>query len=52
MDGHDRFYSAGVPIQNGLVFNPLDTWGIGYAQIDLVHRTTRRSWRRATTTSG
>ena len=32
--GHDRFYSVGVQIQNGLVFNPLDTWGIGYAQID------------------
>ena len=32
--GHDRFYSAGIQIQNGLVFNPLDTWGIGYAQID------------------
>jgi hypothetical protein len=27
-----RFYSAGVGFQNGLVFNPLDTWGIGYAQ--------------------
>jgi hypothetical protein len=34
LDGHDRFYSAGIQIQNGLVFNPLDTWGIGYAQIN------------------
>lgn len=32
--GRDRFYSAGIQIQNGAVFNPLDTWGIGYAQID------------------
>jgi hypothetical protein len=32
--GHDRFYSGGVQFQNGLVFNPLDTWGIGYAQSD------------------
>ena len=34
LDGHDRFYSVGIQIQNGAVFNPLDTWGIGYAQID------------------
>ena len=34
LGGHDRFYSLGVQIQNGFVFNPLDTWGIGYAQID------------------
>jgi hypothetical protein len=27
-----RFYSVGVAFQNGWVFNPLDTWGIGYAQ--------------------
>ncbi len=32
--GYDRFYSAGFQIQNGAVFNPLDTWGIGYAHID------------------
>ena len=32
--GNDRFYSAGIQLQNGAVFNPLDTWGIGYAQID------------------
>jgi len=27
-----RFYSAGFQFQNGVVFNPLDRWGIGYAQ--------------------
>ena len=27
-----RFSSAGFQFQNGLVFNPLDRWGIGYAQ--------------------
>jgi carboxypeptidase family protein len=26
-----RFYSAGFQLQNGLVFNPLDRWGVGYA---------------------
>jgi carboxypeptidase family protein len=31
----DRFYSAGVGFQRGLVFNPEDTWGIGYARMDL-----------------
>jgi hypothetical protein len=30
--GRDRFYSIGLGFQNGWVFNPLDTWGIGYAQ--------------------
>jgi hypothetical protein len=29
--GH-HFYSGGLQFQNGLVFNPLDTWGLGYAQ--------------------
>jgi carboxypeptidase family protein len=32
----DQFYSAGVSFQNGLVFTPLDTWGVGYARMDLV----------------
>ncbi len=32
--GRDRFYSGGVQFQNGLVWNPLDTWGVGYAQFD------------------
>ena len=35
ISGDDHFYSAGVGFQNGLVFNPQDTWGIGYAQMDL-----------------
>jgi carbohydrate-selective porin OprB len=33
--GHDRFYSVGVGINRGFVFNPEDHWGVGYAQIDL-----------------
>ena len=33
--GRDRFYSAGFQIQNGVVFSPLDFWGVGYAQTDL-----------------
>jgi hypothetical protein len=37
VDGGDRdhFYSAGVGFQNGLVFNPRDLWGVGYAQMDM-----------------
>ena len=31
----DRFYSAGVSFQNGLVFTPRDTWGIGFSRMDL-----------------
>jgi carbohydrate-selective porin OprB len=34
-EGRDHYYSAGVGFRNGLVFNPLDTWGIGYAQMEL-----------------
>ena len=33
--GRDDFYSAGVQIQQGLVFNPLDTWGIGYSHTNV-----------------
>jgi hypothetical protein len=33
--GRDHFYSAGIGFQNGLIFNPQDTWGVGYAQMDL-----------------
>jgi hypothetical protein len=32
---HDRYLSAGVSFANGFVFNPLDSWGVGYAQMDL-----------------
>lgn len=37
VDGGDRdhFYSAGVGFQNGLIFNPRDMWGVGYAEMDL-----------------
>jgi len=31
----DHFYSAGLGFANGLVISPLDTWGIGFAQMDL-----------------
>lgn len=31
----DRYWSTGLSFGNGMVFNPLDTWGIGYAQMDL-----------------
>ena len=31
----DHYVSAGLGFSNGLVFNPSDTWGIGYAQMDL-----------------
>ena len=31
----DRFYSVGVGFQKGLIFNPDDMWGIGYAQMDM-----------------
>jgi hypothetical protein len=30
--GRDNFWSVGVGVQNNHVFNPLDTWGIGYAE--------------------
>jgi hypothetical protein len=33
--GRDHFYSAGLEVEYGLVFNPLDAWGIGYASTDL-----------------
>jgi carbohydrate-selective porin OprB len=35
-DDRDNFYSAGLSFQNGLTVSPLDTWGIGYGQMDLV----------------
>ena len=31
----DTYLSAGFSFANGAVFNPLDTWGIGYAHMDL-----------------
>jgi hypothetical protein len=35
VDDRDKFYSAGVSFQNGLVLNPRDAWGVGYAKMDL-----------------
>ena len=35
LDGRDHYWSAGVGFQNGLGFNPQDTWGIGYSNMDL-----------------
>ncbi|MEQ1760628.1 MAG: carboxypeptidase regulatory-like domain-containing protein [Vicinamibacterales bacterium] len=34
-DGRDHYWSAGVGFQNGFIFNPQDTWGVGYAQMSL-----------------
>ena len=34
-DGRDNYWSAGIGFQNGFIVNPQDTWGIGYAQMDL-----------------
>ena len=31
----DRYWSTGLSFGTGMVFNPLDTWGLGYAQMDL-----------------
>jgi len=33
----DNFWSAGFQIANGAVFNPLDYWGVGYAQTQVVN---------------
>jgi hypothetical protein len=33
--GRDHFYSVGFGFQTGLIFNPQDAWGVGYAQMDL-----------------
>jgi hypothetical protein len=34
-NSRDHYYSLGVSFQTGLIINPLDTWGIGYSQMDL-----------------
>jgi hypothetical protein len=34
--GRDHFYAAGLGFQSGWVFNPQDTWGVGFARMDLV----------------
>ena len=33
--GRDRFYSIGMGVQNGLVMNRWDTWGVGYSYSEL-----------------
>ena len=32
---HDRYWSFGLGTSKGFIFNPDDTWGIGYARMDL-----------------
>jgi hypothetical protein len=34
-DGRDHYWSAGIGFQNGFIFNPQDTWGVGCSQMDL-----------------
>jgi hypothetical protein len=34
-DDRDHYMSAGVSFATGWVFNPLDSWGVGYAQMNL-----------------
>jgi hypothetical protein len=33
--GRDHFYTFGVGFQNGFILNPQDTWGVGFARMDL-----------------
>ena len=33
--GDDHFYSAGLGFQHAFIINPQDTWGIGYAHMNL-----------------
>jgi hypothetical protein len=34
-NGRNHYVSAGVGFQNGFIFNPQDTWGVGYAATNL-----------------
>ena len=34
-NGRDQYWSAGIGFQNGFILNPQDTWGVGYAQMEL-----------------
>jgi hypothetical protein len=34
-EDRDHYFSTGVSFSDGWVFNPRDTWGIGYAQMNL-----------------
>jgi hypothetical protein len=38
----DHFFSGGLSFGSGFAFNPLDTWGIGYAQVDRASGNTER----------
>ena len=42
--------ALGVGFQHGLIFNPEDTWGVGYAQMDLETGRAGEAASRATTT--
>ena len=33
VDGRDHYWSTGVSFQNGFIFNPQDTWGVGYSEM-------------------
>ena len=33
--GRDHYFSAGIGFQQGFIFNPQDTWGVGYSQLEL-----------------
>ena len=32
---NDKFFSLGVGFQKGFIFNPEDSWGVGFARMDL-----------------
>ena len=34
-DARDHYWSVGLGVQNAYIFNPQDTWGVGYAQTSL-----------------
>jgi hypothetical protein len=36
INGRHHYWSAGIGFQNGLIFNPQDTWGVGYAETRLL----------------
>lgn len=38
----DHYWSTGLSFANGIVLNPQDTWGIGYAQMDLASQEKER----------
>ncbi len=34
-DGRDHYFSAGIGFQHGFIFNPQDTWGVGFARMKM-----------------